>query len=190
MPREWAQAAPTARPKVPMRRLGADCLVVAWKRGNARRAKGAGHRRWIGSTDVRSTDSGRSPILNGRRQPSCGGTSRMNREAHVRFCEGLGVKFPGPTRPWPPARPPASRAAYLGKPAAAPPTTAHASLVRVSTPGHSGSWNFVDGYNDKAGSSLRATTVNILLSTPTRSRSRSCHGTRARRSGYHCIAIM
>ncbi len=22
----------------------------------------------------------------------------MNREVHVRFCEGLGVKFPGPTR--------------------------------------------------------------------------------------------
>jgi hypothetical protein len=48
-------------------------------------------------------------------------------------------------------RPPASRAAYLGKPAAAPPTSAHASLVCVSTPGHSGSFNFVDGYNDKAG---------------------------------------
>ena len=39
-----AQAAPTARPKVPMRRLGADCFVVALKRGNARGAKGAGHR--------------------------------------------------------------------------------------------------------------------------------------------------
>src|SRR5246127_580519 len=44
MPREKAQAAPTARPKVPMRRLGADCSVVAGKRGNARGAKGAGHR--------------------------------------------------------------------------------------------------------------------------------------------------
>ena len=31
MPREKAQAAPTARPKVPMRRRGADCLVVATK---------------------------------------------------------------------------------------------------------------------------------------------------------------
>ena len=28
MPRKKAQAAPTARPKVPMRRLGADCSVV------------------------------------------------------------------------------------------------------------------------------------------------------------------
>jgi hypothetical protein len=39
-----AQVAQTARPKVPMRRLGADCFVVAVKRGNARGAKGAGHR--------------------------------------------------------------------------------------------------------------------------------------------------
>ena len=37
-------------------------------------------------------------MINGRRQPSRGGTSRISREAHVRFCEGLGVKFPGPTR--------------------------------------------------------------------------------------------
>src|SRR4051794_17268395 len=27
-----------------------------------------------------------------------GDTSRMSRETHVRICEGLGVKFPGPTR--------------------------------------------------------------------------------------------
>jgi Protein of unknown function, DUF488 len=45
VPREKAQAAPTARPKVPMRRRGADCPVVVLKRGNARGAKGAGHRR-------------------------------------------------------------------------------------------------------------------------------------------------
>ena len=32
MPREKAQAAPTARLKVPMRRRGADCLVVVKKR--------------------------------------------------------------------------------------------------------------------------------------------------------------
>ena len=37
-------------------------------------------------------------MINGRRQPSRGGTSRMTREYQVRFCEGLGVKFPGPTR--------------------------------------------------------------------------------------------
>src|ERR1700720_3820944 len=46
MPREKAQAAPTARPKVLMRRRGADCPVVVLKRGNARGAKGVGHRRW------------------------------------------------------------------------------------------------------------------------------------------------
>jgi hypothetical protein len=48
---------------------------------------------WVGSTG-----NGRNPIFNGRRQPSCGGTSRMMREYHVRICEGLGVKVPGPTR--------------------------------------------------------------------------------------------
>jgi hypothetical protein len=37
-------------------------------------------------------------MFNGRRQPSCGGTSRMTRECHVRFCERLGVQFSGPTR--------------------------------------------------------------------------------------------
>src|SRR6266851_5064604 len=93
MLREKAQAAPTARPKVPMRQLGAHCLVVVMKRGNARGGKGVGHQRWIGSTG-----NGRSPIINGRRQPSLGGTSRMMREYHVRICEGLGVKFPGSTR--------------------------------------------------------------------------------------------
>ena len=72
-----------------MRRLGADCSVVVMKRGNARGAKGAGHRHWVGSTG-----NGRSPTLNGRRQPSRGGTSRMTRECHVRICERLGVKFP------------------------------------------------------------------------------------------------
>jgi len=38
-------------------------------------------------------------MINGRRQPSRGGTSRMTREYQVRFCERLGVQFPGPTRP-------------------------------------------------------------------------------------------
>ena len=68
-----------------MRRLGAHCLVVAMKRGNARGAKGVGHQRWIGSTGVGSTGSGRNLIINGRRQPSHGGTSRMMREYHVRI---------------------------------------------------------------------------------------------------------
>src|ERR1700693_4592510 len=93
MPREKAQAAPTARPKVPMRRRGADCRVVAMKRGNARGAKGAGHRRLNQVNRQRE-----KPDVNGRRQPSCGGTSRMTRECQVRIYERLGVKFPGPTR--------------------------------------------------------------------------------------------
>src|SRR6266567_784666 len=93
MRREKAQAAQTARPKVPMRRLGADCSVVVMKRGNAHGAKGAGHRHWLGSTG-----NGRNPMFNGRRQPSSDGTSRMTRECQVRNCERLGVKFPGPTR--------------------------------------------------------------------------------------------
>ena len=36
--------------------------------------------------------------LDGRRQPLVGGMSRISREAYVRFCERLGVQFPGPTR--------------------------------------------------------------------------------------------
>src|SRR5262249_46510434 len=48
--------------------------------------------------EIGSTGNGRNPIFNGRRQPSCGGTSRMTRESQVRICERLGVKFPGPTR--------------------------------------------------------------------------------------------
>ena len=93
MPREKAQAALTARPKVPMRRLGADCSVVAVKRGNARGAKGAGHRHW-----PRVNRQREEPDLNGRRQPACDDTRRMTRESQVRICERLGVKFPGPTR--------------------------------------------------------------------------------------------
>ena len=44
-----------ARPKVLMRQPGADCSVVAWKRGNSRGAKGAGHPRrdWTESTGNR-----------------------------------------------------------------------------------------------------------------------------------------
>src|SRR3954451_25462224 len=56
-------------------------------------------RGWVIAFEIGSTGNGRNPIFNGRRQPSCGGTSRMTRECQVRFCEGLGVKFPGPTRP-------------------------------------------------------------------------------------------
>src|SRR3984893_15939389 len=51
-------------------------------------------RGWVIAFEIGSTGNGRNPIFNGRRQPSCGGTSRMMREYQVRFCERLGVKFP------------------------------------------------------------------------------------------------
>src|ERR1700730_13547006 len=56
-------------------------------------------RGWGIAFEIGSTGNGRNPIFNGRRQPSCGGTSGMTRECQVRICERLGVKFPGPTRP-------------------------------------------------------------------------------------------
>jgi hypothetical protein len=56
-------------------------------------------RGWVSAFEIGSTGNGRNPIFNGRRQPSCGDTSRMTRECQVRICERLGVKFPGPTRP-------------------------------------------------------------------------------------------
>ena len=46
----------------------------------------------------RVTGRRKSLMINGRRQSSCDGTSRMTRECQVRICERLGVKFPGPTR--------------------------------------------------------------------------------------------
>src|SRR5215472_14702284 len=51
------------------------------------------------AVEIGSTGNGRNPTINGGRQPSCGDTSRMNREVHVRICERLGVKLPGATRP-------------------------------------------------------------------------------------------
>ena len=88
-----ASGEPT-RPKVPMHRSGAHCFVRAMKRGNARWSKGG--RPPTSGWSQRET--GGTPCLDGRRQPSLGGTSRMNREVHVRICGGLGVKVPGSTR--------------------------------------------------------------------------------------------
>jgi len=82
--------------RVPMRSTGADCSVLATKRGNAGRAKGAGHSRrdrWVNRKLEEPAG------FDGRRQPLLSGTSRMTRECHVRFCEGLGVQFPESTRP-------------------------------------------------------------------------------------------
>jgi flagellar basal body P-ring protein FlgI len=83
-----------------MRRRGADCLVVVLKRGNARGANGQIIAVGSGELVSGQTGNGRNPTHNGRRQPSSGDTSRMMREYQVPICEGLGVKFPGPTRPF------------------------------------------------------------------------------------------
>ena len=95
MPREKAQAATTARLKVPMRRRGADCLGGGMKALAGRWSEGGGSSP-LGLGQL--VMPGGALLFSGRRQPSCDGTSRMMREYHVRFCEGLGVKFPGPTR--------------------------------------------------------------------------------------------
>src|SRR5262245_16382999 len=55
-------------------------------------------RGWVIAVDLGQSVRREEPFVNGRRQPSGGGTSRISREAYVRFCERLGVKFPGPTR--------------------------------------------------------------------------------------------
>src|SRR6202011_5031188 len=94
MAREKAQAAPIARPKVPISPVRGGLL-----RSNDEAGVMLVERReraiaiWLGSTG-----NGRNPMFNGRRQPSRDGTSRMTRECQVRFCEGLGGKFPGSTR--------------------------------------------------------------------------------------------
>jgi hypothetical protein len=80
-----------------MHRSGAHCFVRAMKRGNARGAKGAGHLRRVG---VNGQPDELLVLAEADRLP-WGGTSRMKRELHVRICERLGVKFPGPTRQFP-----------------------------------------------------------------------------------------
>src|SRR5215469_12457439 len=62
-----------ARPKVPIRRLGADCLVLAWRRGNTCGAKGAGHSRrdQLGQLATGGTERlwRRAAALNGWHEP-------------------------------------------------------------------------------------------------------------------------
>jgi|ERR1017187_1545932 hypothetical protein len=84
------------RPKVPMRRPGADCFVVAMNRINLRGAKGAGHPR---RDQPESTGNRRNSLVSTE-----GGSLRwvaraaISRETYVRFCERPEVKFLGPTR--------------------------------------------------------------------------------------------
>src|SRR5215467_933005 len=82
------------RPKVPMYRPGAHCFVVARKRGKFPWSEGGRSP----ASGWSQQETGGTPCLDGRRQPSLGGTSRMRREFHVRICGRLGAKFPGPTR--------------------------------------------------------------------------------------------
>ena len=69
------------RPKVPTRRAGADCPVVARKRSNARGAKGAGHSRHgqLGQLATGGTDWlwRRAAALDGWHEPCDGRPSRM-----------------------------------------------------------------------------------------------------------------
>jgi hypothetical protein len=97
MLREKAQAADPRGRKYRCADAGADCFVVALKRGNARGAKGAGHSRrgQQGHPDSRQELIG----YGGRRQPSLSGTSRISREAYVRFCERCALKAHGVQSP-------------------------------------------------------------------------------------------
>src|SRR5215467_6978230 len=74
-----------------MQRPGAHCFVVAKKRGNSRGAKGAGHPR---QDRVNGKPEELLVLTEGGSLPS-GGTSRMNREVHVRIRGRLGAKSPG-----------------------------------------------------------------------------------------------
>src|SRR6266481_5433278 len=82
MPREKAQAAPTARPKVPMRRERGG-LPCSSDEAGVMLVERRGRSPTLGASQLAT---GGAPILDGRRQPSCGGTSRMTRECQVRMC--------------------------------------------------------------------------------------------------------
>ena len=93
MPREKAQPAQRkaestdARERGGLLRSGEEAAVMVVER----RGRGI-------EDESGQLANGRSLELNGRRQPSIDGTSRMMREYQVRICERLRVKFPGPTR--------------------------------------------------------------------------------------------
>jgi hypothetical protein len=97
MQTEKPQVEEPTRVKVRMPSSGADCPVVVMKRSNVRGAQGAGHSR---PDRVWSTGNRRNRrIVAKGGSSSLDDTSRVSREAQARFCEGLGVQFPGATRP-------------------------------------------------------------------------------------------
>jgi hypothetical protein len=75
----------TVTPKVPRHQPGVDCSVLAWNRGNARGAKGAGHSRRDLSE---STGNRRNSLI-----ATEGGSLLW-----VARAGWPGAKFPGPTR--------------------------------------------------------------------------------------------
>ena len=93
MSREKSQVADATRASVPRRRTGADQLVVVTKPGNAGGAKGLGHSVLALSQPERGGTHGQDKVGTIRLNDG----SRMNGDVHVRFYEGLGVKFPGAT---------------------------------------------------------------------------------------------
>ncbi len=50
-------------------------------------------------TNYGQLETGGTEWLERKVKPSLSGTSRVTGDSQARFCEGLGVKFPGPTRP-------------------------------------------------------------------------------------------
>src|SRR4029077_149215 len=97
MPTEKPQVEATTRARVRKRSLRVGLPIVVKKRGNSRGAKGAGHPR---PNQFRSTGNRRNRAVKTEGcQPSMGATSRVTGDSQARFCEGLGVKLPGPTRP-------------------------------------------------------------------------------------------
>ncbi len=89
---EKPQVAGTTRARVRMRHREAD-----YKRSNDRGAKGVGHP--VGTFNWGQTGNRRSSLVAAEGGSSLkDGTSRVTGDCHVRICEGLGVKFPGPTR--------------------------------------------------------------------------------------------
>jgi hypothetical protein len=77
------------RPKVPMRRRGADCPVVVMKRGNARGAKGAGHRP-LSMGQLGQT--GRSPKAQRKAASQCIPQADPGRRVNPRFWHRL-IRF-------------------------------------------------------------------------------------------------
>ena len=83
-----------ARLKVPMGQSGADRPIVVTRRGNARGAKGVGHSRCL----LGQRETGGTQLFHRKAPAFVEWHEPDEAKSHVRICERLGVKFPGPTR--------------------------------------------------------------------------------------------